>query len=581
MSMFVTTTALSSIGILLILLVKMVFRKHISARWQYNLCFLFFILLTVPFVPNSFFASLNINVLHFESGFAANTITTPSERTTGIYATDWLQDFAVPVNASSSPPIFIGIWIAGIIFFTIIMLLQNQNLRLIKESVKPIEDDDLLSLFAQCKSEVGIKRNIVLGASILVKTPMAVGFFKPLIILPTENISLNDARYAMLHELTHCKNKDILTNYLMCLFQIIYWFNPLVYFAFKQMRIDRELACDASVLEMLPKEHYIDYGGTLLNFVSTFSRPSIFCLTSNIGNSKTRITKRIKHIAAYTAESALLKTKSVCAFVLALFLVFCQIPLISALASDSDIFDFQQNNVQHTDLSQFFGDFEGSFVLYDIENSLYTIHNIDIGVRRVSPNSTYKIFSALIALETGNLDASNTVQQWDGTPQPFEAWNQNHNLASAMQSSVNWYFQYFDALVGLETLRSYLTRLHYGNRNLSGGLTDFWIESSLRISPVEQVKLLRNVYLNDTIFEGDHIDTVKDALRLTANLSGKTGTGIINGRAANGWFIGYIENEGSSFIFATYIQGDDNAGGSMAAQITLSILADKGIYYAN
>ncbi len=39
----------------------------------------------------------------------------------------------------------------------------------------------------------------------------------------------------------------------MCFLQILYWFNPLVWYAFKEMRIDREIACDISVLKSLIK----------------------------------------------------------------------------------------------------------------------------------------------------------------------------------------------------------------------------------------------------------------------------------------------------------------------------------------
>ena len=63
-----------------------------------------------------------------------------------------------------------------------------------------------------------------------------------------------------------------------------------------------------------------------------------------------------------------------------------------------------------------------------------------------------------------------------------------------------------------------------------------------------------------------------------AILSGKTGTGIVNNSFVNGWFIGYVETGGRMFVFATYIQGEDNAGGSIAMQITHSILEAKRIF---
>jgi len=591
---FIVTTTLSSIGILLIMLVKKCMKKHISARWHYRLGMLFIVLLSVPLVPSNFFASLNIghwlNIMRFEREAISSVVATVGERANSVYSAAWLQDYAIPVDRIAPGYLpgyllmfFIVVWVAGVIASIIIMLHCNRSLRLIKESVKPIDCEVVVSMFLQCKADAGIKGNVLLGSSILVKTPMTVGFFKPLIILPARKIPLNDVRYAMLHELMHCKNKDIPVNSLMCLFHILYWFNPLVYFAFKQMRIDREIACDSSVLEILPKESHISYGETLLNFVKSLSAPSRLTFAAHIGDSKPQIIKRVKNIASYTTESGLLKLKSHCLFFLMALLIFAKIPVISAFASnDDDRFHFQSGNALYADLSYFFEGLDGSFVLYDLETGLYTIHNRDMSVRRVSPNSTYKIFSALIAMESGILDASSTEREWDGTVHPFEAWNQNQTLTSAMHSSASWYFQDFDTLIGIERLSFYLTRLSYGNRNLSGGIADFWMESSLRISPLEQVKLLANFHRSNTMFETEHINALNDALRLSerdgAVLSGKTGTGLVNGNFVNGWFIGYVETDDNMFVFATYIQGEDNAGGSVAAQITLSILESKGIF---
>jgi len=579
-------TALSSIGILFILIIKKALKKHISARWQYNLGLLFFVLLLVPLIPSSFFASLNIGgwLNGFASGGGAisSTGTTTHEVAGGLYE---FNDFAM--STSHFPweyisTILMGIWIIGIIATACIVLSCNRNLGLIKESVKPIENKELIALFLQCKDEIGIKSNVALGSSIMAKTPMTIGFFKARVILPAGEMSPSDMRFAMLHELVHCKNKDVQINSLMCLFQILYWFNPLVHFAFKQMRLDRELACDASVLEILPQEARISYGETLLNFVKSLSTPQVLTFAAGMGDSKPHIIKRVKHISLYTRESGLLKMKSICLFFLMLLLVFCKVPIISVLAGSNDNrYHFQADNVFYTDLSYFFDGFEGTFVLYDMGTGGYTIHNSDMSVTRVSPNSTYKIFSALIALEAGILDANYTTREWDGTVNPFYAWNQDHTLTSAMHSSANWYFQDLDAQVGVRRLSFYLAQLSYGNRNLAGGIADFWMESSLRISPLEQVQILASVYRNESIFEAEHVDAVKDALRLLerngAVLSGKTGTGIVNDRIANGWFVGYVETGGNTFIFATYVQGY-NGGGSVAAQITLSILESMGVY---
>ena len=585
---FVLSIIASSIGILLILLVKKGLEKHISSRWQYRLDLLFFVLLVMPFIPGSFFASLNmrdwLNIPRPEGKTVTNMAVSSAEETELVFNMGWLQDFAVTVDYSTPEFLtmaLVGIWIIGILVFMAIMMVCSQKLRLIKESLELIDDEEMLCLFSRCKAEIGVKGSILLGSSVLVRSPITFGYLKTYIILPAEKILLNDARYAMMHELLHCKNKDTIINGIMCLFQILYWFNPLIYLAFKQMRLDRELACDASVLEMLPEELRIDYGKTLLNFSNALSRSSMNFFAAALGGSKPQIIKRVEHIASYTSESGLLKAKGICAFAFMVLIIFCQLPILSAFASDDGKFHFHHENVLYQDLSSYFDGFEGSFVLYDLNDDLYTIHNKDMSVTRVSPTSTYKIFSALIALEAGVLEGNSTLGAWDGTLYPFEAWNQDHYLASAMQYSVNWYFQNLDAQVGIEALRFYLNQLSYGNQNLSGGIANFWIESSLRISPLEQVGLLRDFYQDNTAFETKHVNAVKDALRLYesngSELSGKTGSGFINYKDMSGLFIGYVESDGGMFIFATYVRGEE-AGGSTAVEITISILEDKGIF---
>ncbi|MCL2356896.1 MAG: BlaR1 family beta-lactam sensor/signal transducer [Defluviitaleaceae bacterium] len=583
---FMAATFVSSIGMVLVLIVKSCLKKHLSAGGQYNLGFLYFALLAIPLIPRGFFSLFNSGSRVIRNAGNVPATSSPSSaELVAAYSNGWLQDFALAADSSAPgyiPLIAGGLWISGVIFSAGLALLCNRKLRLISESVKPIKDDELLSLFFRCKEETGVKRDVLTGTSVIVNTPMTMGFFKPVIILPATKMKPSDARYAILHELAHCKKRDIQVNGIMCLFQILFWFNPLVHIAFKRMRLDRELACDAFVLEMLPKEQRTDYGRALLNFVSKFSRSPALLFITRMGGSKPQIVSRVKHIASYVKETSLLRAKSICIFVLMGILVMCKIPVVSAFANTGDdIFIFRAENVTYSDLSDFFDGLEGSFVLYDLNEGAYTIHNRGMSVTRVSPNSTYKIFSALIAMETGILDSDNTGREWDGTLHPFESWNQNHNLASAMQSSVNWYFQDFDRQTGIEQLYSYLAQLSYGNRNLSGGVTDFWAESSLRISPVEQVRILRDLHQGNTIFEARHTDAIKDALQLAERdgvmLAGKTGTGIITG-AVNGWFIGFVEADSNTFFFATYVQGDSDAGGSAASLITLDILEYKGIF---
>ena len=197
---------------------------------------------------------------------------------------------------------------------------------------------------------------------------------------------------------------------------------------------------------------------------------------------------------------------------------------------------------------------------------------------RLSPDSTYKIYDALLGLEEGVITPNDSLITWDGKRYPFEAWNSDQILQSAMSSSVNWYFQTIDQQLGASCVQNYFRKIRYGNENTSSGLATYWMESSLKISPIEQVELLTKLYQNSFGFASENINAVKDAIRLSASdagtLYGKTGTGCIDGQDVNGWFVGYVETTDNTCFFATNIGADAHASGSNAAEITLSILED-------
>lgn len=95
--------------------------------------------------------------------------------------------------------------------------------------------------------------------------------------------------------------------------------------------------------------------------------------------------------------------------------------------------------------------------------------------------------------------------------------------------------------------------------------------------------MLQRLYINEFNFDADNIQTVKNALLLSStangNLYGKTGTGNINGENISGWFIGYVETSDNTYFFALNIGATENATGSKASDIALSILSDMNIWY--
>lgn len=579
------------IGILLI--VKWVFRNNLSSRMQYNLWLLLLGLLAVPFMPFrlvsfpqifSWLSSVqNSTTSHADVG-TNNVMNTDLSGTT-----NWMNDFALSVNhdiSSVTGYILLSIWIVGMFVMMILVIKSSLRLRTIKRSALPLQNPKVRRLYNRCLNEMKIIRNIPVYSTAFLKSPIIVGFLKPCIYLPIHLISdyhESDMRYMLLHELQHYRHKDAIANYLMNFAGVLYWFNPFVWFALREMRNDREIACDTSVLKMLQEDDYENYGNTLINFIEKVSITPFPFAASLSGNMK-QIKRRIINIASYEKPTFYKKLKGMTAFILTTVLIMGLTPFISTYAADESHYQWKSSseNISYVDFSKYFGKYEGSFVLYDLGNDAWSIHDIEHATLRVAPDSTYKIYDALFGLEEGVITPQDSFIAWNGENYPFEAWNADQTLQSAMASSVNWYFQSVDEQLGTTSVYDYIKEIGYGNKNMSGDFSTYWMESSLKISPIEQVELLTQLQNNNFGFAPENINAVKDSICLSSSdagtFYGKTGTGRVDGQDVNGWFIGYIETADNTYFFATNIGADSDATGGNATEITMSILSDMNIW---
>ncbi len=581
-------------GIIIILLIsKLIFKNNLSSRMQYNLWLLLLGLLAVPFIPfrlvsfpqiSSWLRSVrNYSASHADVG-ANNVMDTGLSGTT-----NWMNNFALSVNKdtpSVTGYILLGIWIVGMLAIMILIIKSSLRLRTIKRSALSLQNPEVRRLYNKCLNEMKIARNIPVYSTAFLKSPIIVGLLKPCIYLPIHLISdyhESDMRYMLLHELQHYRHKDALANYLMNFVGVLYWFNPFVWFALREMRNDREIACDTSVLKMLEADDYEDYGNTLINFIEKVSS-SPFPFASSLSGNMKQMKRRIINIASYEKPTFYKKLKGLTAFILIAVLILGLTPFISTYAADESRYQWKSSseNISYVDFSKYFGKYEGSFVLYDLENDIWSIHDIEHATLRVAPDSTYKIYDALFGLEEGVITPEDSFIAWNGKNYPFETWNSDQTLQSAMTSSVNWYFQAIDEQLASTNIHNYIQQIGYGNENVSSRLSTYWLESSLKISPVEQVKLLTKLQNNSLGFSSENINAVKDAICLSSSdagtFYGKTGTGRVDGQDVNGWFIGYIETADNTYFFATNIGADSDATGGNATEITMSILSDMNIW---
>lgn len=94
-------------------------------------------------------------------------------------------------------------------------------------------------------------REIYLRLSYETETPIAVGFMRPVILLPTEMATadgLTSIEPLIMHEYAHLARYDDWTNLLQRTTERLFWFNPLVWILGRRIALEREVAADEAVV---------------------------------------------------------------------------------------------------------------------------------------------------------------------------------------------------------------------------------------------------------------------------------------------------------------------------------------------
>lgn len=578
-----------SVFIAVIIGLKRLLSKYISAPALYRLWFLLPGLMTVPFLPKNMFSVLQKFSLSSgtHSVFAEKPPLHPFIGSDAAF--EKVNDFAVSISDKTPSLLCIfllGIWISGGAFMCVLTFRSFLRLHALEGSALPLQHQQVQKLYHSCCNEMRIKKEVPVYSTAFLKSPFTTGFLKPRIYLPIHLISdFNpvELRFIFLHELQHCRQKDALISYWMNFICIIYWFNPFVWRALREIQNDREVSCDSKVLHQLEKSDYHAYGNTLINFAEKLSHFP-FPYRAGISGSMKQIKHRILNIAHFQKETKASRLRGIFLFIITASLFLWAVPTLAFSYSPQNRSDLPKNikRISNLELSNAFHGYEGSFVLYNSRENTWSVYDPDNARKRISPNSTYKIYDALLGLESGVISPESSVISWNGEACPFEAWEGDQDLNSAMKNSVNWYFQSIDSQLGSDSIKSFLHTVQYGNQQTGSDMDLYWTDSSLKISPLEQVELLKKFNENEFHFSPDNISAVKKALQLSSsdagNFFGKTGTGRIDNRDVNGWFVGYVETSDNTYYFSVNIKADSNASGSAAAKIAMSVLSDLEIW---
>lgn len=148
-----------------------------------------------------------------------------------------------------------------------------------------------LLLSRRLLERVKLKENIYLCDAI--NTPFIMGIFRPKIFLPS-SLEESVAQSVIAHEQAHIKRRDHLWKPLGFLLLTVYWFNPLLWLAYKLFCKDMEMACDEKVISRMNLQEVKEYSSALLLCGTVPQKLGSYPLAFGETNIKTRI-KSILH----------------------------------------------------------------------------------------------------------------------------------------------------------------------------------------------------------------------------------------------------------------------------------------------
>lgn len=346
----VGATVFGSATGLIILLIKTLLKNKINKRYAYLLWIILVIKLIIPFGPESnisLFNSIPINFnmenilssntnqlennstkldninsnsnavqsnSYIETDNSANDVNSISTTSQDNYSNinedneNVGQNSQLIDNTTSIPMVGINkdklskilpfVWLCGFIFAVVShMVIYIYFIKDLKKSSK-LKYERLEKILKNCKSQLNINKNIQVVVHDTISSPSLVGMCKVNIILPSNliNLSEEELTHIFLHELCHYKNKDNYIDNLLGVLQCVHWFNPLIYYYFKKMRNDMEIACDERVLSVLNEDEHNKYGITMLNVLEKINFTSKVRVGLNMANDKKTMRERVELI---------------------------------------------------------------------------------------------------------------------------------------------------------------------------------------------------------------------------------------------------------------------------------------------
>ncbi|MGG3306676.1 M56 family metallopeptidase [Paenibacillus lautus] len=337
---FVASTLMASAAAVVVLAIQHLLRRRIHARVRHALWLIVLLRLMLPVLPQSPVSLFNavpawtdiknavLGVSYqwnkpdaisehsqIENTYQPHYTTNEAEKNTVLQPDQTMTDTEEHITAGTERESHPAVRILAVVWLTGAAVLLGYNLiywlRFQKKlkRLSPVDRASILKIADECRSLFSMKRPVGIYVDPSAQSPYITGIFRPAVYLPKSLVSetANEQllKHVIAHELAHYKRKDTIWNMVSSLVLAVHWMNPFVWFVLRQMKADRELACDAYVLEKLGEEEAVPYGMTIIEFLRRYAsgRSPAHLLYFKGSNGQREMIRRIQMIQSFKKGS--------------------------------------------------------------------------------------------------------------------------------------------------------------------------------------------------------------------------------------------------------------------------------------
>ncbi len=301
--------------------------KRYSAKWLYCTWLVILIGWAIPFRPH-----FDMNLIPFKMPKIQGDI-----QEKYIRVTEPIKVIANGISRNS----FISIWFVIAIIWVIGMIgIIAYNickhwyfLKIVNRWSEEITRQGILSVLDNLRIEMKIKPYVKLKTCPVIASPMIIGFFRPIILLPSTEIAIDDLTFILRHELIHVKRNDLWYKMLVLLVTAVHWFNPVVYIIGKAIAVQCEISCDELLVQKTSLEHRMKYSETLIEAARNGTKFQTGLSTGFYTGGKV-IKTRIFHIMDTTKK----KTGTAIVCVIFMLIIGSEITLACDLTKNENCF---------------------------------------------------------------------------------------------------------------------------------------------------------------------------------------------------------------------------------------------------